>query len=107
LDHELHLDGIDSRAIPGYSLQVSMHTEAASLIHSGRADAALGLQASAHEFGLDFIPLFEERYDLVLPTRSEKMLAPFLDFIQTGAFRSGVNAMTGYSTAHSGELIPL
>jgi putative molybdopterin biosynthesis protein len=107
LEHALRREGIDAQSIPGYALQVSTHTEAASLIHSGRADAALGLQASAHEFGLDFIPLFEERYDVVLPRRSEKMLGPFLDFIQTGAFRSSVNAMTGYNTAHSGELILL
>jgi putative molybdopterin biosynthesis protein len=107
LEHALQREGIDAQSIPGYALQVSTHTEAASLIHSGRAEAALGLQASAHEFGLDFIPLFEERYDVVLPTRSEKMLGPFLDFIQTGAFRSSVNAMTGYNTAHSGELILL
>ena len=107
LEHALRKGGIDARAIPGYSLQVSTHTEAAALIHSGKADVALGLQASAREFGLDFIPLFEERYDLVLPARSEKMLAPFLDFIQTGAFRSRTNAMTGYNTAHSGELISL
>jgi len=107
LDRELEREGIEGPAIPGYSMQVTTHTKAASLIHAGKADAALGLQASAHEFGLEFIPLFEERYDLVLPTRSEKMLTPFLDFLQTGAFRSGVNAMTGYNTTHSGELIPL
>jgi putative molybdopterin biosynthesis protein len=107
LEHELQRQGIDPHSIPGYVLQASTHTETASLIRAGRADAALGLQASAHEFGLDFIPLFDERYDLVVPKRSEKMLAPFLDFIQTGAFRSGVDAMTGYNTAHSGELVPL
>jgi putative molybdopterin biosynthesis protein len=107
LEHALQREGVRAQSIPGYASQVSTHTEAASLIHSGMADAALGLQASAHEFGLDFIPLFEERYDLVLPKRSKNMLSPLLDFIQTATFRSSVNAMTGYNTARSGELIPL
>jgi len=106
-DRELHRSGIGSQSIQGYDLKVSTHTLAASWIKTGKADAALGLQAAAHQCGLDFVPLFEERYDLVLPSEAEKMLAPFLDFIQTSAFRTSVNAMTGYNTAHSGEFIPV
>ena len=107
LDRELLRLGIEGDSIDGYSQPVSTHTEAASSIKAGKADAALGLQAAAHECGLDFVPLFEERYDLVLPQQSEKSLGLFLDFIQTAAFRKSVKEMTGYSTAHSGELIPI
>ena len=107
LEAELHRAGIDSSSIQGYSQQVSTHTQAASCIQAGKADAALGLQAAAHQGGLDFVPLFGERYDLVLPPEAENMLAPFLGYIQTAAFRASVRAMTGYDTAHSGEQIPL
>jgi putative molybdopterin biosynthesis protein len=107
LDRELHRSGIEADSITGYSHLVSTHTEAAYSIKAGKADAALGLQAAAHECGLDFVPLFEERYDLVLPRQLEKSLAPFLDFIQTAAFRKRAKEMTGYSTAHSGELVPI
>jgi putative molybdopterin biosynthesis protein len=72
-----------------------------------RADAALGLQAAAHQHGLDFIPLFEERYDLVLPRENEKALTPLLDYLQTASFRAELNSLTGYNSAHSGEQIPL
>ena len=94
-------------AIHGYDLIVSTHTEAASLIEAGKADAALGLQAAAHQHGLDFIPLFEERYDLVLPHEQEKALSPILNHIQAIEFRRSLELLTGYNTAHSGELIPI
>jgi putative molybdopterin biosynthesis protein len=70
-------------------------------------DTALGLQAAAHRHGLDFISLFEERYDLVLPRENEKMLMPLLDYLQTAAFRTELNTLTGYNTTHSGEKIML
>jgi putative molybdopterin biosynthesis protein len=75
------------------------------LVASDKADVSLGLQAAAHQHGLDFIPLFEERYDLVLPSENESTLSPVLDYLQTAAFRNELNALTGYSSAHSGEQI--
>jgi putative molybdopterin biosynthesis protein len=77
------------------------------LIASHKADAALGLQAAAHQHGLDFIPLFEERYDLILPREQIKTLSPLLDYIQTVGFRNSLNVLTGYNTVHSGEQIRL
>jgi putative molybdopterin biosynthesis protein len=77
------------------------------LIANERADTALGLQAAARQHNLDFIRLFEERYDLVLPRENEKTLSPLLDYLQTSNFRTELNALTGYSSTHSGEQIPL
>jgi molybdate-binding protein len=54
-----------------------------------------------------FIPLFEERYDLVLPRENEKTLTPLLDYLQTTAFRTELSVLTGYNSAHSGEQVPL
>lgn len=93
--------------INGYETVVKTHSEAAALIAANQADAALGLQAAAHQHGLDFIPLFEERYDLVLPREQRPALAPLLDHLQTPDFRRSVAALTGYNTAHSGEQIAL
>ena len=106
LDSELRKLKIPTEKINGYDKVVNTHSEAAALIETGKADAALGLQAAAHQHGLDFIPLFEERYDLVLPREQENTLMPVLDYIQTIAFRNAVNSLTGYDTAHSGEQIP-
>ena len=107
LDTELERLGILPDSIDGYERVVNTHTECARAIARGQADAALGLQASAIQFGLEFIPLFEERYDLVLPREQENVLAPLLDYIQTATFRQEMSTLTGYTTTHSGEQISL
>lgn len=106
-DTELHKLGIPAETIRGYDNVVKTHSEAAALIASHKADAALGLQAAAHHHNLDFIPLFEERYDLVLPREQEKTLSLLLDYIQTLDFRTSLVSLTGYNTVHSGEQITL
>src|SRR5215211_5548953 len=70
-DAELRKLKIPADRVNGYDTVVKTHTEAASLIAANEADASLGLQAAAHQYGLDFIPLFEERYDFVLPRENE------------------------------------
>ena len=106
-DAELQKLAIPAGKITGYNRAVKTHTEAATLIANNKADAALGLQAAANQHGLYFIPLFEERYDLVLPREQETTLSPLLDYIQTADFRSSLTSLTGYTSAHSGEQIPL
>ena len=105
-DTELNKLKIPSEKINGYGRVVSTHSDAASAVRSGQADAALGLQAAAHQNDLDFIPLFEERYDLVLPQENERILTPILDYLQTSTFRNSLTLLTGYNTSHSGEQIP-
>jgi len=107
LDAELRRLGIPAENVNGYDTVVKTHTEAASLVAAGKADVSLGLQAAAHQHGLDFLPLFEERYDLVLPCEQETILNPLLDYIQTVDFRNSLTTLTGYNTAHSGEQILL
>jgi putative molybdopterin biosynthesis protein len=107
LDAELRKLKIPIEKINGYDKTVKTHSEAAVLIEAGKADAGLGLQAAAHQHGLDFLPLFEERYDLVLPRENERTLLPLLDYLQTTTFRAELNSLTGYNSSHSGEQIPL
>jgi len=107
LDAELKSLKIPTKKIDGYDQIVITHSDAASAVQSGLADAALGLQAAAHQYELDFIPLFEERYDLVLPQENERILTPMLDYLQTSAFRTELNTLTGYNTSHSGEQISI
>ena len=107
LDTELRKLKIPAETVNGYDKVVKTHTEAAVLIAANKADVSLGLQAAAHQHGLDFIPLFEERYDLVLPRENEKDLLPLLDYLQTSTFRTELKALTGYNSTHSGEQISL
>ena len=104
-DAELKRLKIPTAKITGYDKVVKTHSEAATMISEKKADVSLGLQAAAYQHSLDFIPLFEERYDLVLPRENEKTLTPLLDYLQTSSFRAGLNTLTGYNTSHSGEQI--
>ena len=107
LDAELRKWEIPAESIRGYDAIVKTHSEAAAVVKAGRADASLGLQAAAVQHNLDFIPLFEERYDLVLPCENEKALLPLLHYLQTSAFRTKLSTLAGYSSTHSGEQISL
>jgi putative molybdopterin biosynthesis protein len=106
-DRELQRIGLPASAIRGYESFVHTHSQAAQTIVNRIADVTLGIQAAAHEYGLGFIPLFDERYDLVIPNEQLKPLHPLLDTLQTKAFRKEVETLTGYSTTHSGEQIYL
>jgi putative molybdopterin biosynthesis protein len=105
LDYQLRDMGLSSAEIPGYATALSTHTACASLVQSGQADVALGLRAAAHHSGLEFIPLFQERYDLVFTKDQCVSLSPIFETIQTGNFRRAVDALTGYDTTHTGEQI--
>jgi putative molybdopterin biosynthesis protein len=107
LDRELSRLNIKGQQVFGYDKDVKTHSEAAALIANNEADAALGLQAAAHQHGLDFIPLFEERYDFILPRENEKIVSPLLDYLQTSDFRVKLSGLPGYNSSHTGEPIPL
>ena len=107
LDKELNRLGLASGLILGYQHFVSTHSDAARHVLTGKADAAIGIQAAAREAQLDFIPLFEERYDLIFPDEKARLVGPLLDHLQTASFRRELSSLTGYNTAHSGEQIPL
>ncbi len=107
LDKELSRINLPVSLIRGYEHFVHTHSESAKTIDVGTADATIGIQAAAREYQLDFIPLFEERYDLIIPEERAKLVGPLLDHLQTASFRRELNTLTGYNTAHSGEQIPL
>jgi len=107
LDAELKRLGIPVEQVNGYFVTASTHNETAQAIADGRADAALGLQAAAHRYGLDFIPLFNERYDLVFPRELTRQLSILLDYIQSAGFRREMVGLNGYESAHTGEQIQI
>lgn len=107
LDRHLDKYGIDVQRLRGYQREVRTHTQVAAAIQTGSADVGLGLQAAAQQYQLEFIPLFQERYDLVIPLEmlENRHLVRLIDYLQSGAFRRDANALGGYDTTHSGEQI--
>ena len=105
LDEKLREENILAEEINGYENTCATHTAAAEKVKQGLANAAIGLQAAALQCELDFIPLFEERFDLVVPEEFASVAAPLFNEIQTSAFRVVAQTLTGYNVTHSGEKI--
>lgn len=105
LDSELRRAGIASSAMSGYDRVVDTHSEAARAIAEGSADAAVGISAAAAQFGLQFIPLFRERYDLVMlrDAYESEQVERVIERLHTRAFKRSVSALTGYDTAATGD----
>lgn len=104
IDRELRRAGLDPARVKGYRNEFSTHEEASAQVKMGGADLSLGLQSAAQAHGLDFIPLFEERYDLVFLSEYESV-APILDYIQTKAYRLSLASYPGYNPALTGKQI--
>jgi len=105
LDQHLRQCDIVPDRVRGYDWEVNTHTEVAEAVNEGRADVGVGLFAAARLFGLEFIPLFQERYDLVVPREhyDGSLLQPVLDQIHAGKFRRAIEGLGGYETTHTGE----
>ena len=104
LDIHLHQLGIPSSRIKGYEREMDTHLAVGLSIAHGEADVALGIEAAARSCNLDFLPLFRERYDLVIPIanyRSE-LLAPLLSMVISDEFKAVVNKAGGYDTSQTG-----
>jgi len=107
LDHELKRRGIDPRNIQGYERQEFTHLAVAAAVQSGAADCGLGILAAARALGLSFVPLLEERYDLVFPAEhyESERLQPLLALIRDPEFAAAVEALGGYGTAQMGQVL--
>ena len=99
--------GIDPAVIPGYTREEHTHLAVAAAVSAGRADAGLGILAAARAFGLDFVPVAQEPYDLVLhkETLADERLAPLWTLLDRPSFRDEVEALGGYSCAETGRRI--
>ncbi len=107
LDYHLVKLGIAPDQINGYESEEFTHLAVAAAIASGRADCGLGIPAAAQALKLDFIPLFHEQYDLIIPTEfaESELLEPLLIAMQNEAFQQQVAAMPGYDVNRMGKII--
>ena len=107
LDYRLGRLGIAVQDIQGYNDEEFTHLAVAVAVASGRADVGLGICAAARALDLDFIPLFQERYDLVIPTEyfDTPFLKPLLELLDDPTFRQAVQELPGYDVTPMGVLI--
>ena len=105
LDSHLRRVGIAPRAVKGYQDIAAGHLPAAWQVKNGRADCCLATKTAACVFGLDFIPLESERYDLVI--RKQNLSHPgvqiLLETLGRTAFRRELEGLGGYDTRIAGD----
>jgi molybdopterin molybdotransferase/putative molybdopterin biosynthesis protein len=107
LDHELRRRGIDPGEVAGYRREERTHLAVAAAVAGGRADVGLGILAAARVHGLDFVPVRQEPYDLVVPRGSydSALLAPLWTLLADPTFHTIIQSLGGYSTTQTGHLI--
>jgi putative molybdopterin biosynthesis protein len=107
LDQALKELKIASHSIAGYEREFSGHLEVAAAVAAGDADAVLTLRVAAEAWGLGFVPVRAERYDLVILDR-ETGSAPvkaLLDALNSSRFANELAALSGYDTGSTGRVI--
>ena len=107
LDYHLQQLGIIPENVRGYDQEEYTHLSVAAAIVSGRGDCGLGVTAAAQALELDFIPLFHERYDLVIPCQylDSELLTPIFDLAADAKFRAAIRTLPGYDTTEMGKII--
>jgi len=107
LDQQLKEIHVDLQSVCGYSNTVNTHSSVAEAILTGKAQVGLGVMAAANRCGLGFIPLFRERFDLVIHDEilDSDFLGPAMDYLQTATYRNAIVALGGYDPHDTGKLI--
>lgn len=107
LDYLLKQNGLEPNQIKGYEREEITHTSVAAAVASGTADAGMGILAAAKIYGLGFIPLVEEQYDLVVAesAMSHPEYARLMEVLKSDEFSKRLEKMGGYRFNHPGEII--
>jgi putative molybdopterin biosynthesis protein len=106
LDAHLHQLGIAPEQLSGYEQEKRTHSEVAQMIAEGQADVGLGVEAAALAFGLRFIPLTLERYDLVIPAEvwEASPVQALVQWLATDAAKAEMTALGGYEIRETGRV---
>jgi putative molybdopterin biosynthesis protein len=107
LERLLERDGIETAKVNGFDRIAYGHLAAAYCVLAHEADVCLATRSAAQTFGLDFIPLHSERYDLVMRRRTADLPAVkgFLDVLQRATLRRKLEVLAGYDTSETGALV--
>lgn len=105
LDVQLKRAGLDPGRIVGYPDEETTHIGVARAVAEGRATVGLGIRAAAVAFGLDFVRLGEERYDLVVPSGrwDDEAFVALRSVIGSRPFKDALIALGGYEVSETGH----
>ena len=104
LDSSLKRLSIDSKNVRGYDRIASGHLQAAWQVQTGQADGCIATRAAARVFGLGFLPLLSERYDLAIRRQHMDMpsIQTLLETLNRSNYRRELESLGGYDTRAAG-----
>jgi putative molybdopterin biosynthesis protein len=105
LDYLIEKERIDPTQITGYQGEEYTHLGVAVAIDSGRADVGLGIYGAAKALGLDFVPIAQERYDLIIPHEhfDDPRVQKVIGVLRSEEFQVEIEGLGGYDTSRMGE----
>jgi molybdate-binding protein/DNA-binding XRE family transcriptional regulator len=105
LDRECLRLGLEPSQLPGYDSLAAGHLQVAAAIVGGLADAGVSSEPAALAYGLDFIPLAEERFDLLLPAKhaASREVQGLLKVLTSPWLLAQLASLPGYDAARCGE----
>jgi putative molybdopterin biosynthesis protein len=105
LDRERQRLGLNPAELPGYDSRAAGHLQVAAAIDGGLADAGVSSEPAALAYGLDFIPLASERFDLVLPAKhaTSREVQGLLKVLTSPWLLAQLASLPGYDAARCGE----
>lgn len=107
LEQTLHKEHLSSRHLQGFEKIVYSHQDVASAIASGIVDAGISTASVAVTFGLDFIPLHQSRYDLVILKEhlEESPVKQLLSTLDHRLVHSQLEVLGGYDISKIGQIV--
>jgi len=98
----IRLTELDAAPLPAFN-----ETEIAAAVREGHADAGFGVAASAGQLGIDFVPLFRERFDIAVRRRDyfEPSLQSLLAFARSPALAKHAEHLGGYDLSCLGQVV--
>jgi putative molybdopterin biosynthesis protein len=107
LQYLLNEKGLAGKEMVGFDDAVDTHLEVALKVLLAEADAGLGIEYVAHLLPLDFIPLQEERFDLVIPKElwPTQIMQGFLSYVDPAVIQRIARTLPGYNLKDTGKVI--
>ena len=106
LDYHLGNYAIPPSTVTGYEREEYSHLAVAAAVSGGSANVGLGILSAARALELDFVPLFDEEYDLIVPVEHHRspQLQPLLALLNDPGFHAAVHDMGGYDVSVMGSV---
>ncbi len=107
LDEQLRLHGITASGIRGYEQEADSHLAVAGTVASGEADVGIGIEKAALVVGIDFMPLIQERLDIVMlkTHANQALISSVVSILRSESFKRELRSIGGYDVSQTGEIL--